>query len=625
MIGSLPVRFSAGDGGNGVRRLCFDHRTADQGRQARGQGHYVRVSFAAQLQQHLADEAALGQGVVVVRRILVATRQHAAHVELGTRGRAHANDDRAVRVLGRVGIGHLDGQGAGQGYVGNVAARRRTAVTDLRRILAFHCRRRDHRVQDPHPGGRGLVDQHYRLAHHAVARERILLVHVAAEDAVARLDRELFFFVLARGIDFLGEHARVGQRLRGHQRHGLAVVDGDLEGDGVGLVSTVLVVIADLHDEPLAGLDAQRAPRPHVHAALGRPGKIVGDRRDVGVEVGRGERGREHLRPAGIAGNHLVDVGGGNHVAPGHFQDIVIGQGYEVRRRRDEQLVRLLAEDLHVAHRHRVAEILVHQQSHVAQGDRREAEIPGAIAALQLRFRRRGRCAAGLRQAEIEIGGVEGMERDPGRRQVGPRRHGPDHLPAVAGGGEHRQVVAAGRKPRVNVPRPIAQRQLFAAVDRQGGAGPSHLDPRGARAGLHQFAGKDHRIRRGSGGCVLRFRPGQLIGLGLFDRLALLRQLHDLPPFLQAGVITGVDAAFHSAGGPGDRRSARSPGIRPAGTSTHRRNFPGSRRAPATAWPGRARSRAPAPRAAGPSCQWKGPWVCGRRARSASSSWGRGR
>ena len=342
-------------------------------------------------------------------------------------------------------------------------------------------RQLDQRVEHPQAARRRFVDQHHGLADHRVARERVLLVQVAAEDPVAGFDREAILFLLGRRVDLLGEQARVGLVLGGGQGEGRAVVDRDLQRDRVGVVAAVLVVVADLHDEPLAGLDPQHAPRPDVHAAAVGPGEVVDDRGHVGVEEGGRQAGVQHPGPARVAGHDLVDVGRRDRVAAGDLQFLVAGQGDHVDGGRDELLLGLLAEDFDLADRHRVAQVLVDHEADVPHGDRLEPEVPVLLGAGQLRFLGRRPRRLGLGPRQVEVRCDERMERDLFRaeRRAGPG--GADLLPAVGRGGEDGQVVRAGREPHVDHLRPLRQRQLQAAVQDQGRAGAGDLDP--GRAG----------------------------------------------------------------------------------------------------------------------------------------------
>ena len=116
-----------GDGGGGIRssgrRRLLDHRSAQQSRQPGGQRHQVRASGPAQLQEHLADEPAFGQGVVVARTLLV-RREDAADVQFHALAGGQGDEHRAFGVLGRIRIDHLDGQRAGQRDLADVAALR---------------------------------------------------------------------------------------------------------------------------------------------------------------------------------------------------------------------------------------------------------------------------------------------------------------------------------------------------------------------------------------------------------------------------------------------------------------------------------------------------------------------
>ncbi len=546
--------------GSGFRGRVLDHRSAQKPRQSGSERHQVRAAGAAQLEEHLAHEPALRQGVVVALALPV-RREDAADVELDALGGRQGDDHRTLGVLGGIGIDHLDRHRSRQSDLAHVAAFRGPPVGDRGRRLCggrwrfaagWRCfaagrRRLDQRVQNPDAARRRLVDQHHRLADHGVAWERVLLVQVAAQNAIAGLDGDAVRLLLGRRIDLLGEHARVGLVLRGRQRQGLAIVDGDLDGDRVGIVAAVLVVVADLDDEPFARLDPQHAPRTDVHTAAVRSGEIVHDRRHVGVEEGGRQARGQHPRAARVARNDLVDIGRGDRIAAGDLQFLVAGQGDDVHERRDELLVGLLAEDLDLADRHRVAEVLVDHEADVPQGDRREAELPSPFAASQFRFRRRSSRSLGLGQREVEVGRLERVQGDPRRTEGRPGPRGAGLLPAVGRGGEDRQVVRAGREPDVDDARPLAQRQFGAAVEHQGRAGPGDLDPRRAGAGLDELAVIDHGVRGLGVGSFLGQRPGQLLDRRLLDRPDVLRQVDHLLPVLQTGVIAGVYTAFHRA------------------------------------------------------------------------------
>ena len=79
---------------------------------------------------------------------------------------------------------------------------------------------------------------------------------------------ELVLLRLGRGIDFLGEDAGVVAGLGGLELDGLAVVDGHLDLELVGLGGAVHVEVGDFDDEALAGIH-----RAHVLALLVTPGR----------------------------------------------------------------------------------------------------------------------------------------------------------------------------------------------------------------------------------------------------------------------------------------------------------------------------------------------------------------
>ena len=408
------------------------------------------------------------------------------------------------------------------------------------------------RVEDPHAARRGLVDQYDRFAEHAVTRECVLLVRIAAEDSISRFYHDPVFRLLDRRIDLFGEHARVGLRFRSSEGERFAGVDGDLDGDGIGVVATVLVVVADLDDEPFARLDPQHPPRLGRHAAPGRFYEAVDDGRDVAVEVSRREGRVDHASIAGIAGHRLVDVGRRDRLAAGDFQVLVAGQRNHVDFRRDKLLIGLFAKHFDVADGHRVAEILVDHQPDVPYVDRLEAELPRILNAFDFCLLGREPGVLRLQDGKVEVGRQEPAQSNVGRTEIRSDPCSADRPQDVGRGGKDGQVVRAGRKPHIGRSRAVTERQFRPTINHQGRAGAGDPDPRSAGTQLDQLA----VIHDGEGFShvlgVPRLRPGQLLDLGFLDGAGALCQLDDLLPIPDSGVIAGVDAAFHLAALPGD-------------------------------------------------------------------------
>ena len=122
-----------------------------------------------------------------------------------------------------------------------------------------------------------------------MSRKSVLLVKIPDVDPVAGCDCQFAFFIGGGRVYFLGENSRIGIGLGCRKSNGFAIVHEDFKIDFVLILAGVCIVIGDLDDHSVSGINTHQVETRLLNLPIATPRERISDGCDGGIVVGRGQ------------------------------------------------------------------------------------------------------------------------------------------------------------------------------------------------------------------------------------------------------------------------------------------------------------------------------------------------